>query len=351
MINMAKNYSIDFQCTGLNITWLLPATVTAPQLDPATGFWDATQYQLNPFGTPYSFAADELVQVERAGTSSSGLYPWTGPDGLLLVSTGEISVKGLMKEDKVFDIENIIMQTPNMIPSVGNLGIVNMGSRANIDRVVLITTDPLIPTGDHSELGGYLDTRYTGLLAYAGIGFGVPRIGSRAYLGGVGGTQYNKRFIPEMDNVILGRHDVWAIDKTQQLPFSEIGSYDLRYPDPATLIEGGYHDTVYRQLKLESSTTWGECREVFQDRIYITQIFVLGCLDRKELAAPVPTAPSDNPLPANMFYAVGGGQLEMPAIHIDLQGSVRKLQDDEALMLLSKQIVDYDIQRSYSTDD
>lgn len=343
-----SEYNIDIGLTGFNVTWLLPGGVTAPQEDATTGYLDASQYQLNPIGSVYRQSTDELIEVPYSGTLTGDDYAWQGNSGSLLVTQGEINIAGLYAEDKAFNIENIIMQTNNMMPNVGSLGIINMGSKLGINRVVLISTDPLLPSSRGEEMKNLLNTGVSGLLGYVGIGFGNGRLGPRFENGGTTGEQYRVNVVPEMDNIILGRHDYWVLDKQARIPEDEIGSYDLRYPDPLTLVEAGFHDQVYRDFLLKSSTTWGECRQVFGKKLYVTQVFNLGVLDRREMVAATPYPPSDNGVAANALFAYGGGALEMPPIHVNIEGSVEKLDSDEVMRLTSKQIVDWNLQHGYS---
>lgn len=331
-------HDIAFNMTQLQVNYQLqPGELEVP-LGALSGYPNPANFFLF---TPDGGAVDTIPLAQHSAFVPVSNLPYTAQNGRLFVTTGEIDLSGLFENDMMFELENIIMQQNAALVTFGGGGMVNFGGGKTITRTMLVSTVPFVPQLDPVEFYAKFGAGGNFLLDLAEQGFGEPTTMSRTELGGVGGTQYTvKRFMDMERHVVFGRHDIFTVDASTRIPADELGTYDLK-SDPTTIVQAGFTDQVYKQMKLQSSQTWGGLRDIYTDKLYVTQVFFNEVANRKHYEAPVPFAPSDNPVAANASYAGAQVNILHPTVHMRLQGHVRKMSPEETLQRTAASIIDF----------
>jgi len=338
-------HDIAFNMSELSVNYQLqPGELIVP-INPLTGYPSPTNWFLFE---AQDGAVDTIPLAQHSAIVPVSNLPYTAQNGRLFVTRGEIDMSGMYENDMMFELENIIMQQKQAVVTFAGGGMVNFGGGKQITRTMLISTVPWLPQLDPVEFYDQFGPGGSGLTSLQDQGFGAPMLEARVEGGGVTGTQYSVgRYMDMERHVVFGRHDVFTVDASTRIPADELGSYDLK-SDPTTVLQAGFTDQVYKQMKLVSSQTWGGLRDIYTDKLYVTQVFFNEVADRRHMADPIPTAPSDNPSPANASFALAQMQINHPAVHMRLQGRTRKMTAEETLMRTAQSIIDWDGATGYA---
>lgn len=331
-------HDIAFNMSDLRVVYQLnPGEFDVP-IGTLSGYPNPLNWQLLSFKRG---AVDTIPLAQHSSFSPVSNLPYTAQNGRLFVTTGEIDLSGLFDNDMVFELENIIMQQNQAVVNFGGAGMVNFGGGGFVQRTMLISTVPFIPQLDPVEFYAKFGAGGNRLLQLKDQGFGESTTAVRVELGGTGGTQYSvERFMDMERHIVFGRNDIFAIDASSRIPADELGTYDLK-SDPTTTLVAGFSDQVYKEMKLVSSQTWGGLRDIYTDKLYVTQVFWNEVAERRHMEAPFPAAPSDNPAPANASFALAQVQINHPTVHMRLQGHVRKMTEEETLQRTAASIIDF----------